>query len=244
MEKLNNTRTTKKIAFANFKGGVGKTTVAHNFIHILAFAGKKILAIDVNAQGNLTSVFGSYDLKKNSLLELLTKECKIEDVIIHLNDNIDLIPSNINLIKFGRMNIQDKELALKNVMENVNISQYDFVVFDCATALDELNISVFSIVNSVYVPLSPGKFSLDGGYILNSILEDAADMYENDVEIKGVFLNLYKNNSIGNYSYNEMHREFKDKAFNTKVRDLIDVVDTQLMDRSYLMQMKKLKVIS
>lgn len=234
MEKINNIASTKKLALANFKGGVGKSTITHNIVHILANAGKKVLAIDVDAQGNLSSAFGHYDIEKPSLLELLIKEKKVEEVIISVADNIDLIPANVSLIKFMRMGIQGKGLALKNIFKKIDMSSYDFVIFDCSTAYDELNTSVFSIAESVYVPLAPGKFPLEGISILKETLSDAVDMYEVDTQIRGVFLNLYKNNNVAKYSYNQMIEEFKDVAFKTKVRDLVDVSKSQFMEQSVL----------
>lgn len=87
------------IAIANQKGGVGKTTTAINLAACLAEAGQKILIIDIDPQGNTTSGFGlsKTDIEK-TVYEVLLGECNIKDAIVeNIIDNLDILPSNVNL---------------------------------------------------------------------------------------------------------------------------------------------------
>ena len=89
----------RTIAIANQKGGVGKSTTAINLSACLAEAGKRVLTIDIDPQGNTTSGFGvEKNEVENTVYELLLDECDLKDCTIDLEiDNLDLIPSNVNL---------------------------------------------------------------------------------------------------------------------------------------------------
>ena len=90
---------TRVIAVANQKGGVGKTTTAINLSACLAEANQKVLVVDIDPQGNTTSGFGvEKEGLENTVYELILEECKIEECLLEkVLDNLDLIPSNINL---------------------------------------------------------------------------------------------------------------------------------------------------
>ena len=127
------------IAVANQKGGVGKSTTAINLSACLAEKGKKVLAIDMDPQGNTTSGFGvDKNGIENTLYELLLGEAETKDTIVKdVVENLDLIPSNINLsgAEIELVGIDDKEFILKGITDKLR-RKYDYIILDCPPSLN------------------------------------------------------------------------------------------------------------
>lgn len=234
MDKVNNASNTKIIAISNFKGGVGKTTIAHNVACVLGSIGKKVLVIDLDSQGDLSSIFGKYNLDKPSIFNVLIKDCKAQDAIVSINENVELLPSNMNLIKFEKMGLRNSGLLLKNAMKYIDKSDYDFIIFDCCRSADMLTVSVFSVANSVYIPITPDKLSFEGVAILEDTIKSAAELYENDVKLKGIFLNQSSDEKISKKSYKLMHDTFGKKAFKNTLRRSTEIVNLQCDNKSII----------
>ena len=153
------------IAIANQKGGVGKTTTSINLSAALAEKGKKVLVIDTDPQGNTTSGFG---LDKNELedtiYELMIGECDIREAI-HENvvDNVDIIPSNVNLaaVEIELIDVDHKEYILKEAISTVK-DNYDFIVIDCPPSLSMLTVNAMTTANTVLVPIQCEYYALEG----------------------------------------------------------------------------------
>ena len=130
------------IAVANQKGGVGKTTTAINLSAALAEAGKQVLTIDIDPQGNTTSGLG---VDKNSvdttIYNLILGECSIEETVIVSDfDNLYLIPSNVDLAaaEIELIGIQEKEYILQKAVETIR-NDYDYISFIVCSRSDSAN---------------------------------------------------------------------------------------------------------
>lgn len=108
------------IAIANQKGGVGKTTTSINLSACLAEAGKKVLVVDIDPQGNATSGLGvEKNELENTIYELFVGECELSDCLIeNVLDNLSVLPSNVNLsgAEIDLIGIEKREFLLKNIL--------------------------------------------------------------------------------------------------------------------------------
>ena len=161
------------IAITNQKGGVGKTTTAINLAASLAEANQKILLLDFDPQGNATSGFGiELDETENTIYSVLTEECSMDEaILVDVIDNLDLIPSDMNLaaadIEFVTQ--EDKNLILKNLLTPYK-NKYDYIIIDCPPSLGTITVNALTAANSVIIPIQCEYYALEGlNQVLNTI---------------------------------------------------------------------------
>ena len=182
------------IAVANQKGGVGKSTTAINLSACLAEKGKKVLAIDMDPQGNTTSGFGvDKNGIENTLYELLLGEAETKDTIVKdVVENLDLIPSNINLsgAEIELVGIDDKEFILKGITDKLR-RKYDYIILDCPPSLNMLTINAMTTADSVLVPIQCEYYALEGLSQLIHTIDLVQQRLNPDLVIDGVVFTMY-----------------------------------------------------
>lgn len=185
---------TRVIAVANQKGGVGKTTTAINLSACLAEANQKVLVVDIDPQGNTTSGFGvEKEGLENTVYELILEECKIEECLLEkVLDNLDLIPSNINLsgAEIELIGIEEKEYILKKQVDQIK-EKYDFVIIDCPPSLSMLTVNAMTTADTVLVPIQCEYYALEGLSQLLHTINLVKERLNPELEMEGVVFTMY-----------------------------------------------------
>ena len=184
----------KIIAIANQKGGVGKTTTAINLSACLAEKGKRVLSVDMDPQGNMTSGLG---LDKNSvdntIYDLIIGEVTIEEAVKrNIHENLDIIPTSIDLSvsEIELLDEENKEYILKNALYKVK-ENYDFIIIDCPPSLSILTINAMTTADSVLVPIQCEYYALEGLSQLIHTVELVRDRLNQNLKIEGVVFTMY-----------------------------------------------------
>ena len=182
------------IAIANQKGGVGKTTTAINLSSCLAEAGKKVLTIDLDPQGNMTSGLGvDKNELENTVYELMLDECSIKESMADtVVEGMKIIPSNVNLAgaEIELLGINEKEYILKNAVDYIR-DDYDFIIIDCPPSLNMLTINAMTTADSVLVPIQCEYYALEGLSQLIHTVELVKERLNPVLEIEGVVFTMY-----------------------------------------------------
>ena len=222
----------KTISIANQKGGVGKTTTTLSLGVALAQKGKKVLLIDADPQGNLTTCLGieneDYKYSISDLMNsvMIGKEFNANEVILHTKENVDLIPANIEL--------SATEFVLNNSIRNIK-GNYDYILIDCMPSLGLIPINCLSASDEIIIPVQSHFLAVKGMEdLFNTINKIKANINPN-LKIKGILITLVDRRTNLSKDIREQLEETYGKYFKiykTEIPNAIKVAESTIRGKS------------
>ncbi|MEH7853985.1 sporulation initiation inhibitor protein Soj [Bacillus thuringiensis] len=207
----------KIIAIANQKGGVGKTTTSVNLGAGLAQVGKKVLLVDIDAQGNATTGVG---IEKSELdqciYNVLVEDADVQGVIQKTaTEKLDVLPATIQLAgaEIELVPTISREVRLQRALQPVR-DEYDYIIIDCPPSLGLLTINALTAADSVIIPVQCEYYALEGlSQLLNTVRLVQKHLNKN-LAIQGVLLTMLDaRTNLGIQVIDEVKKYFRDKVY-------------------------------
>lgn len=186
------------LAIANRKGGVGKTTTTVNVATAMAAAGKKVLVVDLDPQGNASTSMGVNKRgRMNSSYEVLLGECKLGEAVVWTEiPNFSLIPSSPDLAaaEIELVDIEHREFALKKALQKDAVN-YDYILIDCPPSLGLLTTNALTAANSVLIPVQCEYYALEGVTQLLITIRIVQQTSNSGLKIEGILMTMYNSST-------------------------------------------------
>jgi chromosome partitioning protein len=223
------------IAFANQKGGVAKTTTTLNLGVALKEEGYRVLAIDLDPQGNLTMSQGwNPDEIERSMFEVLVHQLPIEEIVRPAE--VDVAVSSIDLAgaELALSSMIGRERALERALRSIK-ERYDYILIDTPPSLGLLTINALVASDGVIVPVQCEYLSLRGLAQLQNTLEMIRENLNPNVDIQGILPTMFDRRLLHAREAVDILREnFGDLVFNTKIRKTVRYAEAPVKGQSVL----------
>lgn len=209
------------LAFANQKGGIGKTTSAVNVAAALGLQGKRVLLADLDPQGNTTSAVGVN--KRNiraSAYDVLISRTAVSEAILKTGfSNLSILPANMNLAgaEFELVSADRREARLREALAQIS-ADYDYIIIDCPPSLGILTINALAAANGVIIPMQCEYFALEGLSQLTMTIRQVKKLYNPALEITGIIITMFNGRlNLSLSVLEELKKYYRDRIFTTPI---------------------------
>ena len=212
------------ISIVNHKGGVGKTTSVSSLGVALARMGKRVLLVDLDAQGNLTDTLTKTPGDRSIYDSLRTLETL---PVVNIREGLDLCPSSIDLVSMD-LELADKrerEYRLSQLLQGLD---YEYILLDCPPSLGLLTINALTASTKVIIPLTPEALPAKGLGTLLDIIERTKETLNPGLSLGGILITRYNRRKINRLVEETLRETFGDSVFKTKIRENVDISESPL----------------
>jgi len=226
----------KIISISNHKGGVGKTSTCTNLGKALSLKGKRVLLVDLDSQMNLTGIFlDKGETPERTIFEALIGEKVLP--IIHISENLDLVPSSLDLVGIDRAlavvlgdNLGEL-LLLRDLLEPLR-EKYDYILIDCPPSLGVLTRNSLIASDGLLIPLTAEALPYNGLRNLLDALSEVKRGLNPRLSLYGILITRYNRRRLNRIVEEGLRNTFGDFVFQTKIRENVDLMEAPLYKRT------------
>ena len=218
---------TKIIAFANHKGGVGKTTTTASVGSILASKGYKVLLIDLDAQANLTYSMKQLPEVYQSIYNILVFEESPQPY--NVSKNLDLIPSSqeLAMVDIQLSSVIARERVLSRALSPIK-ENYDFILMDCPPSLGVLTLNACTFATDIIIPLIAEVLPFKGLAMINEFISNVRECLNPEAHVSGVLITRWEKTKLTSGIEQELRSSWDDLIFKTKIRKNVTIAEAPL----------------
>ena len=211
----------KIIAFANQKGGVGKTTSAINIAASLGIKNKRVLLIDFDPQGSSSSGVGILKSQtKQTIYDVLIGRCQAKDVIIKTEyKKLDVIPSGVDLAaaELELADFRNRQNRLRDAIAEIK-ENYQYIVIDCPPSLGMLTVNALAAADGVIIPMQCEYFALEGLSQMLMTVKQIKKLYNPSLSLTGILITMYNGRlNLSIQVMEELKKHYEEKLFSVTI---------------------------